>query len=301
VLIDPSCLDSLSPRQVRAGYAEIVKYALIDDAELSAGWEQHGAAVLAGDPGARRRAIAASVAGKARIVEQDERETSGRRALLNLGHTFGHALEAETGYSDRLLHGEAVAVGIVLAFDFSAERGCACVSTRRGSGRIFRSAGFHIHRESRDRGRWDGARRHMLHDKKRKAAGCRSSSPRHRPAFLDRVRRTARGRSVPRSSGMSRFYAEVIGDPIAHSRSPEVHNRWLAALGLAGEYRAVRVAQTRLGSLARRREDPCWRGCNVTIPHKEAVLAHLDRSIAARSHRSGELHRAPAGGARRLQ
>ena len=122
VLIDPSCLDTLAPREVRAGYAEIVKYALIEDGELFGWLEQNGGAVLAGDPEARRHAIAASVAGKARIVEQDERETSGRRALLNLGHTFGHALEAEAGYSDRLLHGEAVAIGMVLAFDFSAQR-----------------------------------------------------------------------------------------------------------------------------------------------------------------------------------
>lgn len=123
VLIDPLCLDTLDPRHVRAGYAEIVKYALIEDAAFFAWLEANGAAVLAGDPTARRRAIAASVAGKARIVEADERETSGRRALLNLGHTFGHALEAEAGFSDRLLHGEAVAAGIVLAFDFSVERG----------------------------------------------------------------------------------------------------------------------------------------------------------------------------------
>ncbi len=122
VLIDPSLLDSLDARQVRAGYAEIAKYALIEDAGLFDWLEENGASVLAGDPDARVRAITASVRGKARIVEGDERETSGRRALLNLGHTFGHALETETGYSDRLLHGEAVALGCVLAFGFSAER-----------------------------------------------------------------------------------------------------------------------------------------------------------------------------------
>lgn len=123
VLIDPACLDTLDPRQVRAGYAEIAKYALIEDAPLFDWLETDGGKVIEGDPAARRRAIGAAVAGKARIVEEDERETSGRRALLNLGHTFGHALEAETGYSDQLLHGEAVALGCVLAFDFSAERG----------------------------------------------------------------------------------------------------------------------------------------------------------------------------------
>jgi 3-dehydroquinate synthase len=122
VLIDPSLLDTLDPRQVRAGYAEIVKYSLIDDADLFGWLERDGLEVLNGDPTSRSHAIAAAVAGKARIVEQDERETSGRRALLNLGHTFGHALEAETGYSDRLLHGEAVALGCVLAFDFSVSK-----------------------------------------------------------------------------------------------------------------------------------------------------------------------------------
>jgi 3-dehydroquinate synthase len=105
VLIDPATLDTLPVREVRAGYAEVVKYGLI------------------GDPAARTHAIETSVRAKAAIVGEDERETSGRRALLNLGHTFGHALEAETGYSDRLLHGEAVAAGMAIAFRFSAARG----------------------------------------------------------------------------------------------------------------------------------------------------------------------------------
>jgi 3-dehydroquinate synthase len=123
VLIDPTVLDSLDPRQVRAGYAEIAKYGLIEDAELFGWLETEGPKVVAGDAEARHRAIAAAVRGKAQVVEADEREMSGRRALLNLGHTFGHALEAATGFSDRLYHGEAVALGCVLAFDFSAERG----------------------------------------------------------------------------------------------------------------------------------------------------------------------------------
>lgn len=123
VLIDPSCLDTLPPREARAGYAEIVKAALIDDPDFFAWCEAHGQALLAGDPEARLYAIAMSVAFKAAIVAADERETLGRRALLNLGHTFGHALEAETGFSDAILHGEAVALGMLLAFRFSAERG----------------------------------------------------------------------------------------------------------------------------------------------------------------------------------
>nr|WP_284698819.1 3-dehydroquinate synthase [Sphingomonas lycopersici] len=123
VLIDPDVLDTLPPRQLRAGYAEVVKYGLIDDADFFAWCEANGAKLLAGDAAARTHAIAYSVAAKARIVGDDEFETSGRRALLNLGHTFGHALEAEAGFSDRLLHGEAVAAGCALAFGFSAAQG----------------------------------------------------------------------------------------------------------------------------------------------------------------------------------
>ena len=123
VLIDPDVLDTLPRRQVRAGYAEVVKYGLIDDADFFAWCEANGPALLGGDPAARAYAIAHAVAAKARIVSEDEFETTGRRALLNLGHTFGHALEAEAGFSDRLLHGEAVAAGCGLAFDYSAATG----------------------------------------------------------------------------------------------------------------------------------------------------------------------------------
>lgn len=125
VLIDPQVLDTLPPRELRAGYAEVVKYGLIDDFAFFEWCEANGAALLAGDSQARETAIAHSVAAKARIVAEDERETTGKRALLNLGHTFGHALEAETGFSDRLLHGEGVAAGMALAFAYSAARGIA--------------------------------------------------------------------------------------------------------------------------------------------------------------------------------
>lgn len=123
VLIDPDTLDTLPTRQLRAGYAEVVKYGLIDDPDFFGWCEANGAALLAGDRDARTHAIAHSVAAKARIVAEDETETSGRRALLNLGHTFGHALEAETGFSERLFHGEGVAAGMALAYAFSAEQG----------------------------------------------------------------------------------------------------------------------------------------------------------------------------------
>jgi 3-dehydroquinate synthase len=123
VLIDPECLDTLPPRELRAGYAEVVKYGLLGDAAFFAWCEANGRKLLDGDPTAREQAIATCVAAKAAIVAADERETTGRRALLNLGHTFAHALEAEAGFSDTLLHGEAVALGLVLAFRLSAERG----------------------------------------------------------------------------------------------------------------------------------------------------------------------------------
>lgn len=123
VLIDPSVLDTLGPREMRAGYAEIVKYGLIGDADFFAWCEANGMALLGGDRAAQIHAIEVSVRMKAEIVEADERETLDRRALLNLGHTFGHALEAETGFSDALLHGEAVAAGMALAFGFSASKG----------------------------------------------------------------------------------------------------------------------------------------------------------------------------------
>jgi 3-dehydroquinate synthase len=168
VLIDPASLDTLDPRQVRAGYAEVVKYGLIDNPAFFAWLELNGTALLAGDPDARHHAIRKSVTAKAAIVAADERETSGKRALLNLGHTFGHALEAETGFSDRLFHGEAVAVGMVLAFAFSAERGL-CLGTDAERIRAHLSAtGLPTSLGAIGIGS-DGRRLagHMLHDKKK--------------------------------------------------------------------------------------------------------------------------------------
>jgi 3-dehydroquinate synthase len=120
VLADSGILDSLPPRIFNAGYAEVAKYGLIDDAPFFAWLEANWRAIAAGWP-EREHAIAVSCRAKARMVAADERD-EGVRALLNLGHTFGHALEAATGYSGRLLHGEAVSIGMVLAHDFSAQR-----------------------------------------------------------------------------------------------------------------------------------------------------------------------------------
>ncbi|WP_055038594.1 3-dehydroquinate synthase [Blastochloris viridis] len=124
VLADSAALDTLPAREFRAGYAEVAKYGLIDDAAFFSELESNWREVFAGGP-ARLNAIETSCRAKAAIVGRDERE-SGERALLNLGHTFGHALEKATGFSQRLLHGEAVAIGMAQAFRFSARLGlCA--------------------------------------------------------------------------------------------------------------------------------------------------------------------------------
>ena len=118
VLADTAVLDTLPDRELRAGYAEVAKYGLLGDADFFEWLEAHGADVLTREPQALKDAIMTSCAAKARIVEADERE-AGTRALLNLGHTFGHALEATAGYNGSLLHGEAVAAGMGLAFDLA--------------------------------------------------------------------------------------------------------------------------------------------------------------------------------------
>jgi 3-dehydroquinate synthase len=128
VLADTALLDTLPTREFRAGYAEVVKYGLLGDTHFFGWLEQHWKDVFAGGPARsntpapREYAVRKSVQAKAAIVARDERET-GDRMLLNLGHTFGHAFEAAAGFSDRLLHGEAIALGMALAFEFSARRG----------------------------------------------------------------------------------------------------------------------------------------------------------------------------------
>jgi 3-dehydroquinate synthase len=120
VVADTALLDTLPAREFRAGYAEVAKYGLLGDAAFFAWLEANWQDMFAGGP-AREHAIAVSCRMKAAIVGRDERET-GERALLNLGHTFGHAFEAAAGFSGRLLHGEAIALGMALAFEFSARR-----------------------------------------------------------------------------------------------------------------------------------------------------------------------------------
>jgi 3-dehydroquinate synthase len=136
VLADLDVLATLPEREMRAGYAEVVKYGLLGDAAFFAWLEANGAAVLAREPAALAYAVARSVQMKADIVAEDEREV-GRRALLNLGHTFAHALESETGFGSALLHGEAVGIGCALAFRFSAALGlCAAEDAERAAAAI---------------------------------------------------------------------------------------------------------------------------------------------------------------------
>src|SRR5262247_1701628 len=143
VLADTALLDTLPARQFRAGYAEVAKYGLIGDAGFFAWLEANWRELFAGGP-AREHAIAVSCRMKAAIVGRDEREV-GERALLNLGHTFGHALEAAAGFSDRLLHGEAIALGMALAFAFSAKRGLLPWSQAERVERHLAAVGLPIH------------------------------------------------------------------------------------------------------------------------------------------------------------
>jgi 3-dehydroquinate synthase len=121
VVADTALLDTLPAREFGAGYAEVVKYGLLGDAAFFDWLEANWRDLFAGGP-AREHAVAVSCRAKAAIVARDERET-GDRMLLNLGHTFGHAFEAAAGFSERLLHGEAIGLGMALAFEFSARRG----------------------------------------------------------------------------------------------------------------------------------------------------------------------------------
>ncbi len=142
VLADVAVLSTLSPREFRAGYAEVAKYGLLGDAPFFAWLEQNWGDVFKGEDGKRRHAVETSARAKAEIVVADEREMSGTRALLNLGHTFGHALEAFAGFSDRLLHGEAIAIGMRLAFTYSVERGLCAPEDAARVEQHFRAVGL---------------------------------------------------------------------------------------------------------------------------------------------------------------
>jgi 3-dehydroquinate synthase len=167
VIADVGLLATLPPRELRAGYAEVVKYGALGDADFFGWLEAHGRDALDGDAAALTRVVAHSCRMKADIVARDERET-GDRALLNLGHTFGHALEAATGYSDRLLHGEGVAIGMALAFRLSARLGLSSSADTDRIERHLRATGLPaaISDIAGPRPGVDTLLGHMAHDKK---------------------------------------------------------------------------------------------------------------------------------------
>jgi 3-dehydroquinate synthase len=170
VLADLTVLETLPAREMRAGYAEIIKYGLLGDLGFFEWLEANGAAVLAREPAALSRAVARSIEMKAEIVAEDERE-QGRRALLNLGHTFAHALEAETGYGAALLHGEAVGVGMALAFRFSAAQGLTSGQDAERATRAIAAAGLPVTLQGVPGHPFDAGRlvAHMAQDKKAEA------------------------------------------------------------------------------------------------------------------------------------
>ena len=167
VIIDPEVLDSLPAREMRAGYAEVVKYGLLGNFAFYEWCEANALALLSGDRDAQIFAIAQSVQSKASIVAADERETEDKRALLNLGHTFGHALEADTGFSDVLIHGEGVAAGMALAFGFAASQGlCSGQDAARVVNHL-KSVGLpHGLKSAHVKASGEMLVGHMLHDKK---------------------------------------------------------------------------------------------------------------------------------------
>jgi len=167
VLADTATLDTLPRRQMLAGYAEVAKYGLINDPQFFTWLESNGVDVIERADVPLRHAVLESCRNKARVVSADEREQDAR-ALLNLGHTFGHALEAECGYSDELLHGEAVAIGMVMAFDLSTQLGLCALEDAARVQRHLASVGLPTSPNWIDGRDWSAERliRHMGRDKK---------------------------------------------------------------------------------------------------------------------------------------
>jgi 3-dehydroquinate synthase len=167
VLCDIEALNTLPERELQAGYAEVVKYGLIDDAPFFEWLQENGTSLCSGDMLARQRAVVTSCEAKAAIVAEDEKEV-GRRALLNFGHTFGHALEAEAGYGDTLLHGEAVSIGMVMAFVLSARLGHCAPGTVTVVRDHLRQVGLPVSTADRPSINWNAVALlgHMAKDKK---------------------------------------------------------------------------------------------------------------------------------------
>lgn len=174
VIVDTATLVTLPPREMRAGYAEIVKYGCILDAEFLDWLEANGSRVVAGEPEACSFAIRRSLEIKAAVVAADERETSNQRALLNFGHTFAHAFEACAGYSGELLHGEVVAIGMTCAARLSAETGVAAAEDAQRLARHLAAVGLPVRpADTGLRFRTDALLAAMRHDKKVEAGRIR--------------------------------------------------------------------------------------------------------------------------------
>ena len=167
VLADISTLKTLPLREFLAGYAEVAKYGLLGNFEFFSWLENNGKKICAGDPDALRYAVLTSCEDKARVVAEDERET-GNRALLNLGHTFGHSLEAQAGYGGKLLHGEAVAIGMDMAFELSSRMGLCSGQDRQRAHNHLKSVGLDLSIKSFADTTWtaDALLAHMQTDKK---------------------------------------------------------------------------------------------------------------------------------------
>ena len=198
VVADPGFLDTLDPRQLRSGYAEIVKYGLIDDPALFGWCESNVLGLLSGHRDLREQAIVSAVRAKVRIVAGDLDDRAGKRALLNLGHSFAHAVESETGLG-QMLHGEAVAIGMALAFRFSADLDhCLTADADRVVDHLAKAGLPTRLADAGLRGKADGLMNWMVRDKKSGAAGLalvltrgigrayldRSVDPRRLAAFL---------------------------------------------------------------------------------------------------------------------
>ena len=167
VITDTSTLDTLPMRERLCGYAEVIKYGVINDREFYDWLIENGQKVLDGNPAARREAVRRSCANKAEIVAADERE-QGLRALLNLGHTFGHALEAQIGFEDKLKHGEAVSIGMMMALELSVRLAMASETDRDSLRDHFKTVGLPVDLKGLAGGNWtaDALLDHMGRDKK---------------------------------------------------------------------------------------------------------------------------------------
>ena len=167
VITDTSTLDTLPMRERLCGYAEVIKYGVINDREFYDWLIENGQKVLDGNPAARREAVRRSCANKAEIVAADERE-QGLRALLNLGHTFGHALEAQIGFEDKLKHGEAVSIGMIMALELSVRLAMASETDRDSLRDHLKTVGLPVDLKGLAGGNWtaDALLDHMGRDKK---------------------------------------------------------------------------------------------------------------------------------------